>query len=429
MVAMGHAWENPNFERHCRRRRLVLILAALPLAAAALFLLRPGDKTPPGAGQPAIRESARNESARDGRAGARVKAAAGEAAVVAAGSPPADASRVVSAVDPAARGTADALYSSGRFREARAAYLDLATDPSCRARAAICLARLNRWSESRAELEVAAAAQPENVEARRWLAMAYYRLNDLERALTEARAALALDEDPELRELAGRIGREIGLQANYEDAKTWHFTVQFDGREHDEIKRMALDILKEAYGDIGKEIGHFPDQPVTVILYTAKDFSDVTRAPEWAGGMFGQLDGKIRVPVRGAETHEQALRRVLFHEYTHALVYDLAPRCPFWLQEGLAQYFSGDEPAGVGQVIPLSALNNGFPAEARAAVVAYLESLQAVSDLVEERGLARLRQLLAGLGEGADLDTAFAAAYGQPFSRWAAEWRPARPGE
>ncbi|MCX6554685.1 MAG: hypothetical protein NTZ12_06680, partial [Candidatus Aminicenantes bacterium] len=82
-----------------------------------------------------------------------------------------------------------------------------------------------------------------------------------------------------------------------------------------------------------------------------------------------------------------------------------------------------------GQMIPLPLLVNGFPAEPRAAYAAYMESLQAVSDLLEEHGMARLHQLLRKLSDGSDLETAFATAYGQPFSRWAKSWRPAPSGE
>jgi hypothetical protein len=265
--------------------------------------------------------------------------------------------------------------------------------------------------------------------ARKALALSLYRRNELEAALEQVQAALALQMDDELLELRGKLEKEIRVQRNYDDARTANFAVLFDGYEHEEMKVAVLDILKEAYAEIGKELDHFPAQPISVILYTAKDFSDITNAPVWAGGLFGQHDGKIRIPVQGAAGHEQLLRRVLYHEYTHALLYDLAPSCPLWLQEGLAQYFSGDEAVSVGQVIPLGILAGGFPSEPRAALAAYMESLQAVADLVEEHGMPRLRQLLNKLGGGSDLEAAFAAAYGQPFSRWAEQWRPVRRGE
>ena len=48
-----------------------------------------------------------------------------------------------------------------------------------------------------------------------------------------------------------------------------------------------------------------------------------------------------------------------------------------------------------------------------------------MQDLIDEYGMPRLRRLLDGLGAGKGMEAAFAAAYGEPFSRWAAGWRPA----
>lgn len=260
-------------------------------------------------------------------------------------------------------------------------------------------------------------------------ALALYRQNDLEAAQRQAQEALALHRDNELSELLEKLEREIRVQRDYDRARTANFIVLFDGYEHDEVKRTVLDILKGAYAEIGKELNYFPEQPITVILYTAKDFSDVTLAPQWAGGMFGQLDGKIRVPVQGASGQEQALRRVLSHEYTHALLFAMAPECPLWLHEGLAQYYSGEQAVNAGQLLPLGMLADSFPGDARLAAAAYMESLQAVTDLVNEHGMPPLRRLLAGLAAGKGLEAAFAAAYGEPFSRWSAEWRRVERGE
>jgi len=330
----------------------------------------------------------------------------------------------------AARQWADALFVAGKFDEALAAYRRLAPpEPSSRGRAGICLARLDRWEEAADELQAALELQPDDFAARKWLAQALYRRNELVAALEQARAALVLQMDKEVLDMQAKLEKEIQVQRNYDDARTANFVVLFDGYEHEEMKHTVLDILKSAYAEIGKELDYFPRQPISVILYTAKDFSDVTRAPEWAGGMYGQLDGKIRVPVQGAEGRERALRRVLEHEYTHALLYAMAPNCPFWLQEGLAQYCSGDQAVNAAQVIPLKLLAKGFPREPRAAMVAYLESLQVVEDLVEEYGMARLRRLLVKLSGGSDLEEAFTAAYGQPFIRWAEQWRPVQREE
>ncbi|MFH2108083.1 MAG: tetratricopeptide repeat protein [Chrysiogenia bacterium] len=419
---MNQPWENPNYRNERRRLRLALLPLLVVVAAAALFLLlrRPAPEKivePPL--KPPIRLAATADPPTRQEPELPEEITGGDSP--AAPLPGNDSSGETVA----ARQWAEALFAAGKFSEALEAYRRLAPiDPVSRGRAGLCLSRLGRWDEAVVEVQKALDAQPDNFAMRKWLAQALYRQNQLEPALEQVRAALALQADVELLELQAKLEKEIRVQRNYDQARTANFVVLFDGYEHDEMKHTVLDILKNAYAEIGKELDYFPRQPISVILYTGKDFSDVTRAPEWAGGMFGQLDGKIRVPVQGAAGRERELRRVLNHEYTHALLYAMAPNCPFWLQEGLAQYCSGDQPVNAAQVIPLKLLAKGFPHEPRAAMVAYLESLQVVDDLVSEYGMARLRRLLVKLSDGSDLETAFAAAYGQPFSRWAEQWRP-----
>ena len=130
---------------------------------------------------------------------------------------------------------------------------------------------------------------------------------------------------------------------------------------------------------------------MTVILYTEQQFSDVTRAPEWAGASF---DGKIRVPVRGALERPGELERVLAHEFTHALVWSLAPRVvPTWLNEGLAVLFEGQNLDwatrrlhSAPQRFALSDLHRSFSQlNAEQAAVAYAESPLAAQASSESR--------------------------------------------
>jgi hypothetical protein len=370
---MGFSWQNPNYERERRRWRSLVFFAAVLLVAIAAAATWSRRKSAPGAAPAAAGASPRSTVVAVPTRDEPLPASAASPGSAAAGAPlPADGADL--AVVEALRPGADA--GTGGFA------------------------------------------------ARKAQALALYRQNELPAALEQVQAALALQRDDELLELQARIKREILVQRNYDDARTANFVVLFDGYEHEEMKGAVLDILKDAYAAIGKELNHFPAEPISVILYTGKDFSDVTDAPGWAGGMYGKADGKIRVPVHGAEGQEQALRRVLTHEYVHALLFSLAPASPMWLQEGLAQHLSGDEAIRVAQLIPLGMLEKGFPREARPAYAAYMESLQAVQDLVDEYGMARLRRLLAGLGAGGELETAFSAAYGQSFRRWATQWRP-----
>jgi len=425
---MGQPWENPQYGNERRRRRRLILLIFLGAIAGSLFWLwqrnAPPDVTPPEAPKTSSRfRSVPLSSPPQPSTAARENAAEPLAELAIVEADP-------DAKPDAARQAADALFTAGNFQAALEEYRRLApADPLSRSRAGFCLARLGRWDEAVSELQTAVEARPDDFAARKWLAQALYRQNELEPALVQVQAALVLLADSELLDLQATLQKEIRVQRNYDGARTANFVVLFDGYEHDDIKREVLDILKEAHAEIGKELDYFPEQPISVILYTGKDFSEVTNAPVWVSGMFGKIDGKIRLPVHGTAGHERDLRRVLHHEYTHALLYSLAPDCPMWLHEGLAQFFSGDQPLQTGQVIPLTLLVNGFPSEPRAAYAAYMESLQAVHDLLEEHGMPPLRRLLDKLGEDGDLETAFATAYGQPFSRWAKDWRPVRPDD
>ena len=377
---MGQDWQNPQYEYYRQqRRRILLVLVVLIVGAtafAAFWLLRRGERSEaaaPSAGEVPVRTATAPQSVPDGAADA-------------------PGTRLGDAAPDPAPASGDASPGGEETRQP------------------------------------VASGGVDDFDARKALALDLYRRNELEQALVQVQAALALRPDAELLELQARLRQEIRVQRNYDGARTANFVVLFDGYEHDEIKYVVLGILKDAYAEIGQELDYFPERPITVILYTAKDFTEITQAPVWSGGLYGRLDGKIRVPVQGAEGQEATLRRVLFHECAHALLYALVPDCPLWLNEGLAQYFSGDEPVNVGQAIPLTLLVGGFPRDARLAQVAYAESLQAVSDLVDEHGMSRLRRLLDELGAGKTLEAGFAAAYGDPFSRWAAQWRPVSGG-
>jgi len=257
-------------------------------------------------------------------------------------------------------------------------------------------------------------------EVRKFLALAYYQLNRLPKCSEMIREALPIRPDKELQNLADRLSRELRLDQKYGNIDNTKFQLLFNGREHAGIKRAVLDILNEAYRTIGQRFDYYPPGPISVILYTETDFYTVTQSPVWAGGLF---DGKIRLPARGALDEVAELRRVLFHEYTHAMIYSLTPVCPLWIHEGLAEFFSQDQVPRVGQVFPLHLLERGFPSGSLNAILtAYQESHQAVADLISRFGVFRVKQLLQELGAGKSLEEAFQAAFIRPYQAYIESW-------
>ncbi len=216
-------------------------------------------------------------------------------------------------------------------------------------------------------------------------------------------------------------GKEKGtLEDSMEEESSEHFRISFDGYRHGAISRTVLGILEDAYGTVGKEFGYFPSEPLDTVLYTNRDFFDITQAPGWSGGIY---DGKIRIPVRGAESNEALLRKVLFHEYTHAAVHSLYERCPLWMNEGLAEYFSKNYTKKIGQIIPLRSLERSFSwLSGQQVQVAYWESYSAVSFLIETHGFYRIKEFLRSLSEGAALDDAFKGSFGSTYGEFVATW-------
>jgi hypothetical protein len=214
-----------------------------------------------------------------------------------------------------------------------------------------------------------------------------------------------------LRARLERIRREHKTEKDFNRDVTSHFLIKYEGREKIEAGRIILRILEEAYGEIGRALSYYPDREIQVILYSGQQFQEVTDAPGWSGAIY---DGKIRIPIGGIEQETPGLRRILYHEYTHAAVRAITPRVPTWLNEGLAQYFEGREIDGrqkemlrriaqAGQLPLLSNLEGSFMGlGGDQAVFAYLFSLSSVRYMIDNFGMYRVKGILEELAAGAD---------------------------
>lgn len=169
-----------------------------------------------------------------------------------------------------------------------------------------------------------------------------------------------------------------------------------------------------------------------MILYSNQQFQDVTDAPGWSGGIY---DGKIRIPIGGIEQETPGLRRLLYHEYTHAVVRAIAPRCPTWLNEGLAQYFEGREIdtrqrealrriAQSGKLPALSSLEGSFTGlDGNQAVFVYLFSLSSVRYMIDSFGLYRVKNVLDELAIGADTGKAISSGIMLSYEEFQRGWK------
>ena len=272
-------------------------------------------------------------------------------------------------------------------------------------------------------LEKALETGMDDFTCRKYLAFAYYYRHDFDKSLLNAEKGLTIGKDSQLEAFHSRLMREKQAHRNFVSESTNHFKIQFDGYEHGNISRTVIGMLEDAYSSIGRDLDYYPAEPITVILYTNHDFYDVTQMPGWTGGFFDMRDGKIRVPVRGAEKKEALLKTVLFHEYVHALIHSIAKNCPRWLHEGMANYYARGPNQNMGQVIPMSHIDNAFfNSDVRVLHIAYMQSLSAVSHMMSRYGPGRMKNLLVSLSRGNDMDQAFTLSFQMSYTEFIEKW-------
>jgi tetratricopeptide (TPR) repeat protein len=313
-------------------------------------------------------------------------------------------------------------FQAGDYEEALSYFKQVEGQPGTLASIGVTYYKLGQYENARRYLDESLEAGANEFMARKFLALAHYKLDNLEESVHYAEAALLMKHEPDLKTFLERVRREQKTEAYRVDEETLHFRVAFDGYEHGSISRDVLGILEDAYREVGRNLDYFPEEPVTVVIYTEKDFFDITMLPAWTAGAF---DGKIRLPIRGVEEiTDVSLEHVLHHEYVHALVETITTRVPLWLNEGLAEHLvPRDYFVRVGQLIPLRNLERGFPmGNQRQMIIAYMESYSAVSELVERYGLPRFKEMLTALGEGEDLNSAFSSAFSTTYDEFVSTW-------
>jgi tetratricopeptide (TPR) repeat protein len=282
--------------------------------------------------------------------------------------------------------------------------------------------KLGRSDDAIGALEESLRLNPGETDAYRQLGDIYEELDEPEKGIEALEKAFALHpEDAALSEKIAKLKRDREIESAYQKTSTTHFIIKFEGEEKKDIAAIVSDILGKAYSDIGSIFYEKGLQPVIVILYSEQEFRNSVHGPGWSGGIF---DGKIRIPVQGSLNKPEELKRVLYHEYTHAVLHQVNHYpIPTWINEGLAMYFEGEaeedplnralsEARKNGKVIPLDQLQgNFFGMSPETANLAYGESRSAVKRLIDHYGVRRVRDLIE-LYRGPD---SFPAVFEQVF--------------
>jgi len=276
-----------------------------------------------------------------------------------------------------------------------------------------------RLDEALQQAQEAVRQEPGHVDARALLGELYYLRQELSQAQEQWEQALKLAPSrADIRQRLDRLQREAPLERDLKHSDTYPFVVRFaEGQVPVELGALRQ-LLREAYRLVGQQFSYFPDHPISVLLYPGAGFEQVKGVSHQIGGLY---DGKIRLPLRSGDQAGRELERVFRHEYTHAIVHDLAKgNCPIWLNEGIAtlQEARVSTPnlsefraaVAAGRPIPWAQLwreqyENGSLS------LRYQEAYTIAQYLVKRGGWSQLVGLLQRLGWGVPINDALKAEY------------------
>lgn len=269
-----------------------------------------------------------------------------------------------------------------------------------------------------------------------YLAKIQYDAGNLAVALELLEKALALKPDfKAAAEMIPKLKRELAVEKSMDRNYSSKFVISYDAEMKSPLAGDILSTLEDAYNTVGRDLSNFPAGRITVIIYTRKDYKSVTTGPDWSGGLY---DGKIRIPVGGAQELSDQLKAVLFHEYTHVVIQEITQgNCPTWLNEGLAELEGRkifNHPlielgiaAKNGTFVSFAKLEGGFTGlGSKEAALAYQQSYSLVNFMVNAYGWPKVTEILqnlrAGMKSAAAIKKAMAD-FGLDFDGVIEEWR------
>jgi len=320
-----------------------------------------------------------------------------------------------------------ALYFAGQFErsggrlESAARYLERARsfvpeNDALIAHHASILLQLNRVSEAATLAQQVIRINPKLAPGYSILGYAYYLQGKMDEALSNLKRAYELEPDAQIKQMLEKVEREARAEGDFSEQISSHFTLRYEGGQAaPALRRQIIDTLEFHFDELVRELDFSPRESISVLLYTDKQFFNVTKAPSWTGAL---NDGKLRIPISGLSEVNSELSRTLKHELAHSFISQITRgRAPTWLHEGVAQLIEPQTSApngrrlallyGAGRNIPLNELEAQFirfsPAEAQ---VAYAQSLVSVEYLREVYGMSSVVFILKHIGEGQSTESA-----------------------
>lgn len=264
--------------------------------------------------------------------------------------------------------------------------------------------------------EYALSYDAENVYTLYNLAQSYYAIQNIVRAKEYLQKAHQLDPSIQgIKELLDKVSQEEKTEKEFERFETMHFIIAASEDIAVENVSYIKTYLEEAYGKIGTLLDHYPKERVVVVLYSEANYETLLEGrPHWAMSIF---DGKVRIPVNKFKYTNQDVVQIIYHEYSHAVVYDITKgNCPAWLKEGIASWvedFVGLQKKNFVKsyvekfgITPLRDMPETFFGikERHKAMSLYVESYLLVDYIIARAGYRGLQEVLHSLARTSDIE-------------------------
>jgi len=179
---------------------------------------------------------------------------------------------------------------------------------------------------------------PDNEYAYVDIGHAYYKMSRLKEAEKSFMKAYELNPKIEgLKEYLDKVRNEMRSEKDLNKMETRHFVILAEeGTDINSIDDIKI-ALEDAYMRIGAFIDHYSRNKTVVILYPDEAYRDAVKGkPYWAHAIY---DGKIRIPADRTLYTIGFMKKMLFHEYSHAITREVSnKKAPMWLSEGMACY-------------------------------------------------------------------------------------------
>ena len=229
--------------------------------------------------------------------------------------------------------------------------------------------------------------------------------------------------------------------AHFQTLKSEHFLVKMDPREADIYGADALALLERAHDTLTKKYGlQLRDRTIVEIFPDQKDFAIRTFGLPGGAGYLGACFGRVITANSPASrpNSPNSWEAVLWHEFCHVVTLTLTKnKMPRWLSEGISVFEERQARGNWGEqmkpryramilgedLTPVSQLSAAFlrPKSPAHLGFAYYESSLVVEWLIERWGLEKMKELLADLARGAEINAALATRF-EPIEKLDSEF-------